>query len=304
MKTARLSLLQRSLILGLFPEGAQVGDTQYFRQEYLPCPIRVSVFLRDGSTHNVVLRLSRTRLGVEREAKLLPILSQLGLPVPKVLAGPTSDANSKNAESVTVLSLLPGRNLQDWSCASGAGLETAGQLLIQAVDRLRQLTEPLNQELAASDIPRQDMTAELDILMNSGSAWVSEPVFRDAASHLKPIVASIQTPLCFSNGDYQPANFLSDGKDITGFVDFESACFEDPHIGFAKYRIYDLHPLNKAGIVESYLQAHNLSEYDFAPRMAVRCLWTLQREVPVSERDGSYGTHILRLLHDALKLLN
>ncbi len=265
--------------------------------------MRVSIALLDGSKHHVVLRLSRRAFGVEREASVLPVLSRLGLPVPQVLIAPISDPKGENSESVTVLSLLPGENLQAWSCASSAGLETAGQLLIKAVERLHQLTEPLSQEEATRELPHKDMTAELDALMKSESSWLDEPLFMNALNSLIPIVASIQTPLCFSNGDYQPGNFLSDGKDLTGFVDFESACFEDPHIGIAKYRIYDLHPLNKAGLVERYLQAHNLSEQDFAPRLAVRCLWTLQREVPVSERHQRYGEHILRLLQNALKLV-
>ena len=44
-------------------------------------------------------------------------------------------------------------------------------------------------------------------------------------------------PLAFSSGDCNPGNFLSDGARLTGIVDFALACFEDPHIGFAKYRM-------------------------------------------------------------------
>ena len=35
-------------------------------------------------------------------------------------------------------------------------------------------------------------------------------------------------------------------------IDVTSACFEDPHIGFAKYWLYDWFPLHKAGLVEHY----------------------------------------------------
>ncbi len=304
MKADNLSVFQNSLVLSLFPEGTQVTEVKFFQREYLPCPIRVQVSLPNGSQHDVVLRLSRRPFGVEREANLLPILARLGLPVPKVLAGPVSDPNSEGTESTTVLSLLPGESLQTWSRTSSAGLETAAQLLIKAVDRLHQLTEPLSQEEVAKELPHKDMMSELQSVVDNAGSWIKEPLFIDSIDQLRPVVASIQTPLSFSNGDYQPGNFLSNGEDLVGFVDFESACFEDPHIGFAKYRIYDLHPLNKAGLIERYLQAHNLSEHDLAPRMAVRCLSTLQREIPVSDSNQEYGLHVLGLLQSALRRMS
>lgn len=57
-------------------------------------------------------------------------------------------------------------------------------------------------------------------------------------------------------------------------------------------------------MVERYLNINNLSESDFAPRLAVRCLWTLENEIPVSESNRDYGRHVLRLLDNSLKLLN
>ena len=266
--------------------------------------MRVRVRLPGGGSHSVVLRLSRRVHGVQTEAKVLPVLSRHGLPVPQVLAGPVLDPSGEGPGAMTVLSLLPGHDLQNWSRSSSAGLKTASKLVIEAVSRLHELTEPLSEEEIAAELPHTTMMAELDDLMHGESPWVQERMFTDVIDRLRPVVASIQTPLRFSNGDYQPGNFLSDGKHLTGFVDFENARFEDPHIGFAKYRIYDIHPLNKAGLVEHYLRKHNLSEREFAPRMAVRCLWTLQREVPLSEKNESYGTHILGLLAIALKLLN
>jgi aminoglycoside phosphotransferase len=304
MQTDGLSEFQRNLVLSVFPKGSQIAAAQHFQREYLPSPMRVRVSLPDGGTHSVVLRLSRRMHGVEIEARVLPVLSRLGLQVPRVLAGPSVDPSGESPGTMTVLSLLPGRDLQTWSCSSSAGLETAGKLVLEAVNRLHDLTGPLGEEGIAAELPHTTMMDELDDLTSRESPWVHEPMFMDVIHHLKPIVASIQTPLCFSNGDYQPGNFLSDGKHLTGFVDFENACFEDPHISFAKYRIYDLHPLSRTGLVERYLQIQGLSERDFAPRMAVRCPWTLQREVPVSKKDEAYGTHILRLLDTALELLN
>lgn len=298
-----LSEFQENLILSLFPHDARIISANHFQSEYLPSPMRVLVSLPDGERQTVVLRMSRKPFGVEREARLLPVLARFGLPVPALLSEVASDPNDAHSGSMTVLSLLPGENLQTRSCQSSDELEMAGGLLIEAVARLHQLTEPLIQENIFDWLPRKSLADELQSVIQTGGLWMKTAVFSEAVEKLTPLLNSIQTPLVFSNGDYQPGNFLSNGNELTGFVDFESACFEDPHAGFAKYRIYDLHPLNKAGVVERYLNANDLSESDFAPRLAVRCLRTLQKEILVSERNRDYGRHVLRLLENSLSLV-
>lgn len=98
-------------------------------------------------------------------------------------------------------------------------------------------------------------------------------------------------------------NLLSDGKGLTGFVDFSWACFEDPHVGFAKCRIYDFFPFNKAGLVERYLDRQSLTRAEIAPRLALRCLWTLQREIAVAGGDTGYRDQVLGLLGEAMAAL-
>jgi aminoglycoside phosphotransferase (APT) family kinase protein len=247
-----LSIFQENLILSLFPHGARIAQANYFQSDYLPSPMRVLVSLPNGEQRNVVLRMSRKPFGVERETRLLPILSRFGLQVPTVLSEITSDPNDAHACSMTVLSFLVGENLQTWSCKSAADMEMASGRLFEAVTRLHQLTEPLAQEKIFDWLPRKSLADELQDVVRAAGLWIKTAVFSEAVEKLMPALNSIQTPLVFSNGDYQPGNFLSNGKELTGFVDFESACFEDPHVGFAKYRIYDLHPLNKAGVVERY----------------------------------------------------
>ena len=66
---------------------------------------------------------------------------------------------------------------------------------------------------------------------------------------------------------HQPANFLTDGKTVTGFLDFEDACFRDHLLSIAKYPVYDLHPFDKAGFVDLYLDSMGLDRSDFAPRL-------------------------------------
>ena len=122
-------------------------------------------------------------------------------------------------------------------------------------------------------------------------------------SCLRPRIERIATPLSFTNGDHQPANFLTDGERITGFLDFENACFRDPLMGIAKYPVYDLHPFNKAGFVGLYLSSRGYNRADFAPRLALMCLQTLQQEIPIkpaSDDEKNYQQHVLKLLDDSI----
>ena len=75
-------------------------------------------------------------------------------------------------------------------------------------------------------------------------------------------------------GDLQPANFLAVRSGpgaaewtLSGFLDYEGGAFRDLLLGLAKYKTHDLHPLNKAGAVEAWLSANDVSAQTFA-----RCL--------------------------------
>ncbi len=50
------------------------------------------------------------------------------------------------------------------------------------------------------------------------------------------------------------------------------------------------------------LAAQDLMEHDVASRLAIRCLWTLQNEVPVE--GGIQRKDLLRLLHQAMAWLD
>jgi len=298
-----LTPFQEAFVLSAFPRGATIISSHHM-QEMIPCPIRVRVILPEGTESEIVLRIARNGGGVEREALLFPVLAQLGLPVPSVLAGPVSDPDDTQVFTMTLNSLLPGRTLQDWSQRDSIGLELALEQTVEAVLRLHRLTDRLIQ--GGAPLPRKTLSSELLRLVQSGSLWAQDPVFAAAVSLLSPIVEAIDTPLVFSNGDYQPANFLSDGNRLTGFVDFEKACFEDPLLTWARYPAYNLDPLNRAGVVARFLSLGGFSQSDFAPRLALFCLRTLLTKTPVSEGTQAQHErreHVLSVLSDALSLL-
>ena len=97
-----LSRTEEELVLSAVPTGASVAKSHYFDNYDLPCPIKVMVDIPDEGSRSVVLRRSH-RHGANhgdmgRQIRVEKLLSEIGLPVPEVLAGPN--------EQLVVLSLL------------------------------------------------------------------------------------------------------------------------------------------------------------------------------------------------------
>jgi aminoglycoside phosphotransferase (APT) family kinase protein len=142
--------------------------------------------------------------------------------------------------------------------------------------------------------------------VSRGGPWSDVPAFRDAIDRLSAVIDRIQTPLVFSSGDNNPANFLFDDEELTGCVDFTEAGFDDPHYDFAKFIVWSLDEVGwgwavKCGMVERWLYKNNVSRREFAPRLLLRSLWDLQEEVPVTgDKDGTYRDFLWTLINDCL----
>ncbi len=131
---------------------------------------------------------------------------------------------------------------------------------------------------------------ELKAIETSDNPWLEEAAYQDAMRTLQNALPDISTPLVFSNRDWQPGNFLTQDGEITGFLDFESALFQDPLMGFVKYPIYDLYPLARTDLVRTFLDAQGFSEGDFDHRLALGCLKVLKEEIPVTGSGPVFGT--------------
>ena len=222
-------------VLSIDQQFESVSEAVYFDNYDLPCPVRVSVKTKDNQTVTIVLRKNRHG-DIENEVKILRALKELGLPVPEVLIEPFKNEED---EYVSILSLLPGENLQKLSMRSDEGLAQAKELLVQAVVTLTSATDFIRKHEVSKIIPSISLMKELEDASVVENSWFKEEVFQNAAQKLKRILENITTPLVFSNGDYQPGNFLTQDGKITGFLDFESLSFQDPMMGFVKYRSYD-----------------------------------------------------------------
>lgn len=299
-----LSSFEKEQVLSIFPRGTKIGGAHFFDNYNLPCPIKIKVKLLNKEEAVVVLR--KTRHGkIKTEASLLKALYKLNLPVPVVLRGP-KELFLNAEEQISILSLLPGINLQVLSMGLPEDLRNSKRLLIEGIQKLHSLTNKISREPVAKSLPHERLIDQLRETQNPQKPWSSESVFREAVKKLEPVLKKITTPIIFTNGDYQPANFLTDKSKITGFVDFESACFQDPLIGIAKFPIYDLHPINKAGFVDDFLKANRFTKVDFAPRLALGCLMILQEEVPVKgggKDVQKYRERVLGLLKGAFRII-
>ncbi|GCE06820.1 phosphotransferase family protein [Dictyobacter aurantiacus] len=276
-------------MLSACPPGTRIISAKPHRTVQLPCPIWIDLELPEGENYRLILRMNYIRGGVEKEAAVLPALVRLGLPVPQVLAGPVIDPTQPGVGAMTILNVLPGQDFLTWGQhATPTQIEWAIGLLLEGVETLHAVTEALDADPIGAHLPHRTLQSELQVIVTTESPWLDDPRFKQAVAILEPRVDAIKTPLAFSNGDYNQGNFLFDGEHLTGLIDFTDPCFEDPHIGMAMYWIHCWNPFDRAGIVERYLERQRLSFADFAPRLALRCLRTLQGGIPVSGGEDIY----------------
>jgi aminoglycoside phosphotransferase (APT) family kinase protein len=157
-------------------------------------------------------------------------------------------------------------------------------------------------------LPRRSLLDELEEIVRLGGPWLSNATFAAGVERLLPILRQFETPLVFTNGDYNVTNFLHKDDRLSGWLDFSHACFEDPHVGMGKFVVWAWDrgwaSGRKAGLVERYLYEMNLSRSQYAPRLAVRCLHLLQTDCsPTAEEDARYRTFALAQVTECMQLL-
>lgn len=298
-RIAALTEKEKEAALGIDPLFQSVESSVYFDNYNLPCPILVTLATKKGEKVQVVIR--RTRHGdVNKEVRVFRVLKEFGLPVPNVLVNPFQN---ENGEDVAIYSVLTGENLQKLGMRSESDLQLVKELLIQAVMKLVEITAFIEKHEITKEIPHLTLIDELEAVRKQDSPWFKEDTFQAAVKYLQPVLKKIDTPLIFSNGDYQPGNFLASNGVITGFLDFESPVFQDPLMGFAKYPIYDLLPFSRTNIIEAFLNRTGFSKKDFTHRLALGCLKTLQKEISISGGDKEvriYRDRVLSLLSESI----
>lgn len=238
-----------------------------------------------------------------RTMRLHAALARLGLPVPRFLSAPVPDDTGKPGATVTLAQTPPGENLLLWSLDGNVPhrIYAATTLGIAAIQQLHGLTDGLLADPIGDELPRRPLSLDLQEIMDKGGPWLSDPLFAQAVEHAGNAIAGISVPLVYTNDLYFP-NFLrvQDGQ-VTEFV-YPWGHLGDPLLGLAKFWTYDCYPFVRTGFVERYLYEHGFTRRDLAPRLAVRTLWTLQREVTPERTDENAAYHdaLTSLLRHAL----
>lgn len=301
-----------AFILSPFPAASRIVDLQSYRPEYLFFPARVRVQQRDGTSTHCVLKLEEELVTLQQETAVAEMLATLGLPVATALADPLELAapyrtDNRTCHAAILWSEVPGESLPWVDLRSLDEAYLTYRLLRQGVLTLHSLTEQVRRHPLAATLPTRTLQGELDVALTHVGRWLEiEPVERTLAT-LQRVIPAIQTPLVFSNGDYNAINFLHKDGALSGYVDFELTCFEDPYIGFAKMIFWSCDDYGwgaglKAGIVERFLYEQGVSKEQFAPRLALRCLTQMMKDESLDKvaesRDAQF---MLKVLEDCLQ---
>jgi hypothetical protein len=139
----------------------------------------------------------------------------------------------------------------------------------------------------AALLPSRTLEAEAQAIRARRGDWLEVPLFRDALNLVQTAIPRYPSPLVFSNGDYNPLNFLVKDDALVGWIDFEYACFEDPYIGFAKFLLWADDAAGwgagaKSGLVERFLYRHQVAPAAFLVRLVLRGLLHLQDGSPTN----------------------
>lgn len=137
-----LNSFQTELLLSTCPIGGKIAEVTPLHPED-KYPLLVRIESPDGGQKEVELYVYNNEVdSAEREAELLPVLGDLGLPVPQVLAGPATDPENPDAGQMIVENHLPGQFLPVGRVAAKE-MDLTCRLIVEGVERLRRLTEPL-----------------------------------------------------------------------------------------------------------------------------------------------------------------
>lgn len=303
-----ISPWRKQWLLSAFPSGSTIITATiegYDWEAIADRAVRVEIQIPDGSTKEVILRMSGRIDGIKTEAALLPVLASLGLPVPKLLAGPTIDPNFPDRGMLLATSAPLGQSALDWAVEGGTkAIDLACEVVMEAIERTKSITAGVEESPAAQLLERCSLQDELARVVSIGGPWMADSTFAGAVRLFQPIVAEIKDPLVFSDSGIGPNPRVDEDGTLVGFESFAWARFEDPHYQITKYWTYDCWPIRRAGFVERYLVHHNLTMRDFAPRLGVRALATLQREIPHTGGDDGYRNEMLGWLKLAVDSLS
>ena len=321
VEDSTLSSNQKSLILSAFP-GSEILSVEQETEPWSPFAPRVHLRLADGSERTVDFRTDID----PATKKAYGVLDRLGIPCPRIISGPVGQSDGTY---LTLTEVPRGENLLLWTLGGTPHrIRLATERAFQVVDRLHGATDALRADPVSSMIPTRTLSDEVDLMRTEeqwrtiawfteegkhAEAWRNDKWFLAALDKVGAAAKEISTPLRYTH--YLFFNPLGDriapGNDAfnepLGWpgdkryqqnpiveVSHPIGHFGDPYLGLAMIWVQDCYPFVHTGYVEQFLWRHGLSRREFAPRLAIKGLQMLMREVPVARPDNSGYWDLLR----------
>ncbi|MBV9848177.1 MAG: RNA polymerase sigma factor [Armatimonadetes bacterium] len=307
-ETFALSENHTSLIQVAFP-GASVLSVQPDPEPWQPFTPRVKLALADGTEKTVDFRGD---IDPERAA-LVPVLERLNIPGPPIIHGPVADGNG----FLSLCEVPRGENLTLWALGGTPHrIRLATERAFEGIDRLQGATDGLMADPIGAKLPRRTLSDEAAVLTDDArwnadpwlaeegrarTDWLRDPWFAAALDQVKAAVADIHAPLVYTSymhffpqgyriapgaGPFdEPLGWPRDPRygqnPLTEFV-YLWGHFGDPLLGLAMVWVYDCYPFVHTGFVEQFLWRRGATRREFAPRLALKALQMVARDLPVT----------------------
>ena len=312
--TFGLSETQLALIHAAFP-GAGILSVQNDPEPWMPFGPRVCLTLADGSEKTVDFRgdIDPAR------AALLPVLERLGVPGPRIIQSPVPEG----AGFQSLCETPRGENLSLWTLGGTPHrIRLATERAFEGIDRLQGVTEALQADPVGASLERRTLADEVAILTDDDrwnadpwlaeegrarAEWLRAPWFSDAVAKVQAAIADIHDPLVYTNYLHffpqgyriapssdpfnEPLGAPGDpayGKNPLAEFVYLFGHFGDPLLGLAMVWVYDCYPFVHTGFVEQFLWRRGVTKREFAPRLALKALQMVARDLPV-ERPAEGG---------------
>ncbi len=314
-ETLQLTEDQMALIQAAFP-GARLLSVQDDPEPWMPFSPRVRLALSDGTEKSVDFRGDMD----PARAQLLLFLERHDIPGPRILHGPVLNADQNRY--LTLCETPRGENLLLWALGGTPHrIRLATERAFESIDRLQGVTEALLADPVGANLPHRTLTDEADLILSaeqwnadpwlaeasqSIAEWRADPWFKAALSKTRAAAADIHAPLVFTNYLHffplsvriypaestfqEPLGWPGDAQyqqnPIAEFVQ-PYGHIGDPLLGLAMVWVYDCYPFVHTGFVEQFLWRRGVSRREFAPRLAIKALQMIARDLPIERPEES-----------------
>ncbi len=245
----------------------------------------------------------------------IPALRIIHGPVPR--PSDQRDVEKWNgADYETLCETARGENLLLWALGGTPHrIRLATERAFEAIDRLQGITDALQADPVGATLERRTLADEVAILTDDarweadswlaeeGRArrqWLQDPWFTAALAKVQAAIADIHDPLVYTHyGHFFPLSYrIATTEDpfnepfgapgdpayqknpLVEFV-HPFGHYGDPLLGLAMVWVQDCYPFVHTGFVEQFLWRRGVGKRDFAPRLALKALQMIARDLPI-----------------------